>query len=202
MLDRKVLIGSKTYSAHVITGISVLDGSKSISVCSYIDSSDIGKPMADFINRSFSMECDTADEYAAAYSYISGLAEFSEYIDPLDEVLPILTDEQAEQVIDAFPEWAVGVAYQAGYRVRYSGNLYRCLQGHTSAEGWEPSVAVSLWARIGEPGEIPEWEQPGSTNPYMKGDQVRHVGKVWESLVDNNVWEPGTPGTETLWREI
>ena len=31
---------------------------------------------------------------------------------------------------------------------------------------------------------------------------MRHNGKVWESLVDNNVWEPGAQGTETVWREI
>ncbi len=27
-------------------------------------------------------------------------------------------------------------------------------------------------------------------------------GKVWESLVANNVWEPGAVGTETVWREV
>ena len=30
----------------------------------------------------------------------------------------------------------------------------------------------------------PEWEQPGSTNGYSKGDKVTHNGKTWESLVD------------------
>ena len=29
-----------------------------------------------------------------------------------------------------------------------------------------------------------------------------HNGKTWESLVDNNVWEPGAVGTESLWKEI
>jgi hypothetical protein len=31
---------------------------------------------------------------------------------------------------------------------------------------------------------------------------VTHNGKTWESLIDNNVWEPGAVGTETLWKEI
>ena len=48
----------------------------------------------------------------------------------------------------------------------------------------------------------PEWEQPGSTNGYSKGDKVTHNGKTWESLVDNNVWEPGVIGTESLWKEV
>ena len=41
---------------------------------------------------------------------------------------------------------------------------------------------------------IPEWEQPESTNPYMKGDKVKHNDKTWVSDIDNNVWEPGVYG--------
>ena len=26
--------------------------------------------------------------------------------------------------------------------------------------------------------------------------------KTWESLVDNNVWEPGALGTESLWKDV
>ena len=42
----------------------------------------------------------------------------------------------------------------------------------------------------GEQVDIPEWEQPDSTNPYMTGDKVRFEGKVYQSLIDNNVWSP------------
>jgi hypothetical protein len=49
---------------------------------------------------------------------------------------------------------------------------------------------------IPDPETIPEWVQPGSTNPYMKGDKVTHNGSTWVSLVDNNVWEPGVYGWE------
>ena len=45
---------------------------------------------------------------------------------------------------------------------------------------------------------IPEWEQPSSVNPYMKGDKVTHNGKTWESSIDNNVWEPSVYG----WVEV
>ena len=51
-------------------------------------------------------------------------------------------------------------------------------------------------------GAILPWVQPDSTNPYAKGDKVTHIGKTWESLVDNNVWEPGAVGTENLWKEV
>lgn len=50
--------------------------------------------------------------------------------------------------------------------------------------------------------EVPEWVQPDSTNPYPLGARVKHNGKVWESLVANNVWEPGAAGTATVWREV
>jgi hypothetical protein len=35
----------------------------------------------------------------------------------------------------------------------------------------------------------------------MKDDKVRHNGKVWISLVDNNVWEP-SESVPTLWGEV
>ena len=65
-------------------------------------------------------------------------------------------------------------------------------------------MSPSLFARvlIEDPTVIPEWIQPDSTNPYMRGDKVTHNNKTWESLVDNNVWEPGTVGTEALWQEV
>lgn len=63
-----------------------------------------------------------------------------------------------------------------------------------------PTDAVSLWAKIliPDPTVIPEWQQPESTNPYMKGDKVTHQGKTWQSTIDNNVWEPGIYGWETI----
>ena len=103
-----------------------------------------------------------------------------------------LDDEDALEAIELFPVWQTNIDYAAGDRVRYEGVLYRCLQGHEAQDTWTPADAPSLWARvlIPDPGEIPEWEQPDSTNPYMKGDRVRFEGKIYESLVDNNVWSP------------
>lgn len=116
-----------------------------------------------------------------------------------------LTDEEALDVQNLYPEWdGNGKEYAAGFKVNYEETLYKCLQAHTSQEGWDPEDAPSLWAKVlnPDPGVIPEWEQPSSTNPYMTGDKVRHNEKIWESLVDNNVWEPGAAGTEALWKEV
>lgn len=122
----------------------------------------------------------------------------------MDTAVGMLTDEQATKVVALFPSWNPQATYAVGDRVRYAGNLYRCLQPHTAQETWNPVDAPSLWAKVltDPSGAVLPWEQPGSTNPYMKGDKVTHNGKTWESLVDNNVWEPGVTGTENLWKEV
>lgn len=111
-----------------------------------------------------------------------------------------LEDTDALEAVELFPNWSAGKEYAVGDRVRYDGVLYKCLQAHTSQTDWNPVDAVSLWARVLIPDQevIPEWEQPDSTNPYMKGDKVRHLEKTWISNVDNNVWEPGVYG----WNEV
>lgn len=97
-----------------------------------------------------------------------------------------------ERAVTLFPAWAAGVAYTAGTKVKHGGVLYSVLQDHTSQASWEPGVAPSLFAKvlIPDPDAIPEWEQPDSTNAYKKGDKVRFEGKVYKSLIDNNVWSP------------
>lgn len=114
-----------------------------------------------------------------------------------------LSDEEALTGIELFPVWKSDASYQTGDRVRYEGKLYRCLQAHDAQPAWTPTDAPSLWAEvlIPDPTVIPEWVQPDSTNPYMKGDKVTHNGKTWESLIDNNVWEP-SEAVPTLWAEI
>lgn len=108
------------------------------------------------------------------------------------------TDEQALSVPVLYPAWRSGVAYVTGQRVLHNAVLYKVLQDHTSQETWTPEAAPSLFAKVLIPDEtvIPEWVQPDSTNPYMKGDKVLHNGKTWTSDIDNNVWEPGVYGWE------
>lgn len=119
----------------------------------------------------------------------------------IDSAGAYLTDEQALTVPIIYPAWSGESAdYKAGDRVLYGGTLYRCITAHTSQTAWTPTDAPSLWAKvlIPTPGEIPDWEQPSSTNPYAKGDKVKHNGKVWTSDIDGNVWEPGVYG----WTEV
>lgn len=115
-----------------------------------------------------------------------------------------LSDAQALQVPMLFDEFdGNGVAYEVGKRVLYNDILYKVIQAHTSQADWTPVAAPSLFAKVINEtidGSIPEFEQPGSTNPYMKGDRVIFNGKVYESLIDNNVYSP--EAYPAGWKEI
>lgn len=103
-----------------------------------------------------------------------------------------LSDDIALLISEAYPVWSGnGVEYKKNMRVTYNSILYKVLQNHTSQEGWTPTSAPSLFAKVlTSEGEILDWEQPDSTNPYMKGDKVKFNGKIYESVIDNNVWSP------------
>ena len=127
-------------------------------------------------------------------------SEAKAFISALVTLREKATDEQALAVPALYPAWRSGVYYEVGIRVLYNGILYKVLTAHTSQDDWTPDAAPSLFAKVLIPDEtvIPEWEQPDSTNPYMKDDKVTHNGKTWVSDVDNNVWKPGVYG----WTEL
>lgn len=131
----------------------------------------------------------------------------------IEKAMASLNDEDAVVGTTLYPDWNVLLAEEkvftnediaAGYRVQYNDVLYRVILAHTIQADWTPDVSPSLFAKVLIPDEdvIPEWEQPESTNGYAIGDKVTHNGVVYESLVDNNVWEPGAVGTEALWKII
>ena len=111
-----------------------------------------------------------------------------------------LPDEDALDGVELFPASTLDRAYESGQRVRYGDKLYKCVQAHTSQEGWEPDVTPALWTEVAKPGEIPVWRQPtGAQDAYMKGDKVHYPdleGPVYVSTVDANVWKPGEYGWE------
>ena len=115
-----------------------------------------------------------------------------------------LTDAQALQVPMLFDDFdGNGVAYEVGRRVLYNDILYKVIQAHTSQADWTPTNAPSLFAKVINEtitGEIPDWEQPDSTNAYMKGNKVKFNGKIYESVIDNNVWSP--TAYPSGWKEV
>ena len=107
-----------------------------------------------------------------------------------------LEDSEAIENVELFPKWnGEGINYKTGDRVKYGEFLYKVLSDHTSQTDWNPENAPSLFAKvlIPDPDVVPVWEQPDSTNPYMTGDRVYYPdteGSIYESLIDNNVWDP------------
>ena len=112
----------------------------------------------------------------------------------------VIDDETATEHTDLFSPWVEGIAYEVGNIRSYEGDLYRCVQAHTSQSDWTPDNVPALWTKIGDPTEeFPEWSQPvGAHDAYAKGDKVSFGGKHWESTIDNNVWQPGVYG----WSEV
>jgi hypothetical protein len=112
-----------------------------------------------------------------------------------------LDDVVAGNHPNLYADWVVDKAYDSNERVCFNGATYKVLQPHVSQVDWTPEAAPSLFAKVlvsDNPNEVLAWEQPDSTNPYMTGDKVMHADKVWVSIVDNNVWEPGVYG----WEEV
>ena len=105
---------------------------------------------------------ETTDEEITSMQIDHSKAEAKERHRPLteSEVISMLlkqqvntleVDDQTACRMKAFyPAWAAGVSYAAGYKVQDSGRLWRCLQAHTSQEGWEPENAPALWEEICE----------------------------------------------------
>ena len=127
------------------------------------------------------------------------LLELAQKLRPLIEKAAIsLSDADAIEAVTLFPNWnAEEESYQKDARVKYEGILYKCLQTHVPQAAWTPIAAPSLWEKVLIPDEntIPQWEQPDSTNAYMKGDKIIFNDLIYESLIDNNVWSPAAyPG--------
>lgn len=61
-----------------------------------------------------------------------------------------LSDIDALEAVTLHPAWAIGKDYPAGHKVQRNGRLWRCIQAHTSQEGWEPENTPALWEGIDE----------------------------------------------------
>lgn len=181
---------------HEVERITHIVGEKSIiDVLSWTNEAREGGALRSFVERAYDSNMNEAD----AYAEVSADPMFAEYKDEATEaieaLLPTLTDEQAETVTKFFPAWEVDTAYAVGDRRKYNDKLYRCVQAHTSQEGWEPPSVPALWTRTGaDPEEIEVWVQPtGAQDAYNRGDKVHYptiTDPVYMSLIDANVYSP------------
>lgn len=112
---------------------------------------------------------------------------------------PDITEEDINMLTAIYPYYVVGKSYIVGDKFNYRNTLFEVIQSHTSQLDWVPTETASLYKRYTPPNQIDEWVQPlGSEDAYDAGAQVTHNGNTWESLIGNNVWEPGVYG----WTQI
>lgn len=112
----------------------------------------------------------------------------------IKDLVTFLPDEAAVERTVLFPVWTPWADYAVDFRVQHEGTLYKCVQAHTSQDGWTPDVTPALWTRVSI-DEWPDWVQPtGAQDAYNAGDKVTHKETRWISDVDSNVWEPGIYG--------
>ena len=109
-----------------------------------------------------------------------------------------LDDDKAMEVATIYDSWEIGKAYTMGEFLTYGVNsvgdpqLYKVVQDHTSQADWRPDITPALYVAIGldEQG-YPVWSKPtGAHDAYNKGDIVDYNGKLYESLIDGNVYSP------------
>lgn len=110
---------------------------------------------------------------------------------------------------DGYLEWKQPLgahdAYKIGDIVEYNGKLYKSL---INGNVWSPDVYAAGWEVYTEtsgggggggtptepetPSEtIPDFVKPtGAHDAYKKGDKVKYNGKIYESIIDANVYSP------------
>ena len=113
----------------------------------------------------------------------------------MGKVTATLTDEQALEVKELYPLWAVDTAYTVGYVVRHNSKLYRCLQSHTSQENWTPDATPALWVEIAAPNEYREIKDNMlPTEAFALGEigWYKEKDNLWKSLIDANTYTPET----------
>lgn len=133
----------------------------------------------------------------------------------IEKMAENISDEEAIEHIDVFPNWKVGVEYKEEdvnkARVRYNEVLYKVISPHISQADWTPDIAISLYVRVDDPSiEWPDWIQPqGAHDAYEFGSKVSHLLKEdgskrhWISTYEGaNVWEPSVFGWDEVLPEV
>lgn len=110
---------------------------------------------------------------------------------------------------NGYPKWVQPLgaidAYNIGDIVNYNGKLYKSI---INANVWSPDAYPDGWEEYTEESsggeepiepdvpstdDVPDFVQPtGVHDAYAKGDKVKYNGKIYESLMDGNVYSPDT----------
>lgn len=95
-----------------------------------------------------------------------------------------------ENLVD---NWRTDTVYAINDICRYDGQVYRCVQAHTSQDSWEPSQASALWVikhTKNKDNPKPFVQPQGAYDAYMKDEVVLYNDQVYISVMDNNAYSP------------
>lgn len=60
-----------------------------------------------------------------------------------------LTNEEALNVKEVYPDWKVDIAVKKGEKYNCDGDLWEVVQDHTTQENWRPSMqTLSVWKKV------------------------------------------------------
>lgn len=94
--------------------------------------------------------------------------------------------------------WTAGVTYALDVQVTYSGQTYRCLQAHTAAPQWLPTLTLGvLWALV---VSSQEWAVGVA---YKVNDEVTYTGHRYKCLQAHTSQAGWTPSAvPALWQDL
>lgn len=117
-----------------------------------------------------------------------------------------LTDEDLLSVQPALEgrAWQAGLSVQIGDVYSHGGFLWRCIQAHTTQNGWEPDKVPALWRKVEIIHENTKriWQ---AGVDYALGDSVFYPDKNGTEYVcitahtSQTGWEP--PNVPALWQK-
>lgn len=137
---------------------------------------------------------DTLEEGQRIVDVVRQL-EYIEHQEDIEAVGEILTDDQALDNQLIYPTWSADTAYATGDRVRSTEKLWKCLQGHTSQEGWEPEATPAMWVEIAKAGEYREIKDGMLPTEAFALDEIgwyKTKDNLYKSLIANNNYTPDT----------
>lgn len=111
----------------------------------------------------------------------------------MTKVTATLTYEQALELTTLYPFWVTNTAYTVDTIIRYDGELYSCVQAHTSQADWTPPTVPALWVKIAAPSEYREIKDAMlPTEAFALGEigWYKTEDNLYKSLIANNVYTP------------
>lgn len=112
-----------------------------------------------------------------------------------------LSKEQQENILNQYKPYQVGKEYEENEKFTYKDKVYEVIQAHRSQTTWLPESTPALYKEYlnvkiqnqdGSTTEVvKEYIQPtGAHDAYNKGDKVLFKGKIYQSKIDANTFNP------------